>query len=185
MKRVFIGIRPTPETLDQLVHLQEALTPEILGPKARPVPAPSLHLTLHFIGETPPSRVEELRRALFREWATLSRTGVFTQTLDEWALLPKPDKPRVLALAAKGPCPELAQWVAEVGKRLEALGFRTEKRKNFLPHVTLARLSKAPSGPLPEVTSLNFHVANVVLFESVPGESPTYLPIQEFRLAHP
>ncbi len=185
MKRLFVGIRPTPDCLETLCRFQdelkssgwESLQPRWLAPE-------SFHLTLHFIGEAPPSRAQALRRGLFREWPVLAESGIIVQPLDHWRPLPSADKARVVALAG-APVPELARWHGSLRKWLESLGFKTE-RGPLLPHISLVRFPKAVRPRLPEFKEpMEFMISGIVLYESARGESPMYLPVQEFRLARP
>lgn len=185
MKRLFVGVRPTSDCVETLSRFQDELKTcgwESLQP--RWLPPESFHLTLHFLGEVPPSREQALRRGLFQEWPTLADSGVITQPLDQWRALPTANKAKVVALAGS-PVPELARWHASLRKWLETLGFRTEKGP-LLPHVSLVRFPK-PVHPNPPVTpfALEFRISGIVLYESTGGTGPMYVPVQEFRLAPP
>ncbi len=185
MKRLFVGVRPTADCVETLSRFQgelktcgwESLQPRWLAPE-------SFHLTLHFLGEVPPTREQALRRGLFREWPALAESGIIIQPLDHWQPLPSADKAKVVALAG-APVPELAKWHASLRKWLESLGFKTEKGP-LLPHVSVVRFPKASRPNLPNANpALEFKVAGIVLYESAGGSGPNYLPVQEFRLARP
>lgn len=189
MRRVFLGVRPTPDCLKRLCRFQDELKASENGRaslRPRWVPEAALHLTLHFLGQVPPSRVDLLRRELFRLWPQLSEGGEFEQPLSEWVFFPKASEANVGTLGNPQACERLSHWHQILRESLEKLGFRIEK-KAFLPHITLVRWGSGcrivpPAFPVPWF----FPVQNLVLYESVgEGGSPTYLPIQEFRLARP
>lgn len=102
------------------------------APDARWVSAESLHLTLKFIGEWPPEKLEDLKRALAGVRGqpaeiTFSGTGFF----------PTPKSARVFWIGIQAG-PELASLAGAVDATTSALGVESEKRA-FAPHLTLAR----------------------------------------------
>ncbi|MGA3209671.1 MAG: RNA 2',3'-cyclic phosphodiesterase [Terriglobales bacterium] len=111
------------------------------APSARWVSAESLHITLKFIGEQSPPRIEEIKRVLAIVRGTppnlkFRGTGFF----------PNPGRPRVFCVGVEADAglPALANRVDEA---LAALGLPGEER-GFSPHLTLARGgdSRHPSG---------------------------------------
>ncbi len=102
------------------------------APDARWVAAESLHITLKFIGEWPPEKLEDLKRALAGVRGqpaaiTFSGTGFF----------PTPKSARVFWIGIQAG-PELAVLAGAVDAATSALGIENEKRA-FAPHLTLAR----------------------------------------------
>lgn len=98
-----------------------------------------LHVTLHFIGETPASRVEALIAAAAE---AASRAAPFPLALTGPGTFGAPASPRVLwcglAEPASRETPALAALHAALGERLNASGFATEARP-YRAHATLAR----------------------------------------------
>ncbi|HYO63468.1 MAG TPA: RNA 2',3'-cyclic phosphodiesterase, partial [Pyrinomonadaceae bacterium] len=94
------------------------------------------HLTLKFLGETEPRRVEDLGRAAGR---AASGVESFTLALAGTGAFPPRGAARVLWLGVQ----DAAGGLAELQRRLEAEcareGFPREPR-SFHPHLTLARL---------------------------------------------
>ena len=90
----------------------------------------TLHLTLAFLGDVPPDRLDALRtigdgvRAPATE-ITLDRLGYWPHNRIVWAGASKMSE-------------ALVQLVQRLGEALGAAGFRTERRP-FAPHVTLLR----------------------------------------------
>jgi len=102
------------------------------APDARWASAESLHLTLKFIGEWPPEKLEDLKRALAGVRGqppeiTFSGTGFF----------PTPRSARVFWIGIQAG-PELASLAGAVDATTSVLGIEKEQRP-FAPHLTLAR----------------------------------------------
>lgn len=100
--------------------------------------ADDLHVTLHFIGATPASRLEALRAAAAD---AASVAAPFKLALENAGTFGSPSAPRVLwcGLAEPDAAPgALAELHAALGARLAASGFATEARP-FRAHATLAR----------------------------------------------
>jgi len=102
------------------------------APDVRWVSAESLHVTLKFIGEWPPERLDELKRTLAGVHGqpaeiTFSGTGFF----------PTPKSARVFWIGIEAGS-ELAALAGAVDAATSALGVESEKRA-FAPHLTLGR----------------------------------------------
>jgi 2'-5' RNA ligase len=102
------------------------------APDVRWVSAQSLHVTLKFIGEWPPARLDELKTALSRVGGTpcsiaFSGAGFF----------PTVKSARVFWIGIEAG-PELAALAAAIDSATSQLGIESERRQ-FTPHLTLAR----------------------------------------------
>ena len=140
-----------------------------------PHPPDDLHLTLSFLGEVEDTDLSGVIRSAAEEFR-----GVFAPELElsgGLELLPAgSDQPRVLTAP-----------VTEVGEQLGRLGAlrnraqqvalsrrcpanRTDRRRTFRPHVTLAKLKgtpPAPVGPLDSGLSRSWIGSEVALYESL------------------
>jgi 2'-5' RNA ligase len=100
-----------------------------------------IHLTLKFLGEVAPSRVENLSLAASRAVAKLS---IFNLVLAGAGTFPETGPPRVIWIGVN----DLSGKLSELHRQLEAEGakegFEKELRA-FHPHLTLARL-RQPQG---------------------------------------
>ncbi len=103
-----------------------------------------LHLTLHFLGETPASEAEKLSRLLDQAGGaahaahvSLSQTGVF----------PNARRPRILWQGLSGDIDQITSLREDLARGLVALEYTVDTRP-FVPHITLARFS-AGAPPLP------------------------------------
>jgi RNA 2',3'-cyclic 3'-phosphodiesterase len=150
------------------IDIPESIQKEVQGmgraiPKARPVPADQLHLTLKFIGEVEGSSFLDIRDSLkeiVHPKFLLALKGVGT--------FPPRGMPRIL-WAGVEPAAGIAALRNTIEKTLDAVGIAREKKK-YTPHLTLARLNNCPIRHLqnylagnaflqtPDFTVDNFHL---------------------------
>ena len=100
-----------------------------------------LHLTLKFIGEIAPGRVEALKGAAAH--AAL-HSQAFTLALSGAGAFPPRGNPRVLWLGIEDSAGALINLHSRLEEECAAAGFAREERP-FHPHLTLARI-RAPQG---------------------------------------
>jgi len=111
------------------------------GVPARWVKEPAVHLTLKFLGETPPERVPALERVLDE---VAAEAEACTLRFEEVGAFPSPRRPRVIWIGVEaGPRLRLLHDALE--RRLAPLGVGREQRP-FRPHVTLGR-ADGDAGP--------------------------------------
>ena len=107
-----------------------------------------IHLTLKYIGYTPPDSVDQINKTLEdvvkrHSWMefTVSGTGCF----------PAPQRPRVLWVGLNGADKTLINFINDINHSLEKLGFSKEE-KEFIPHITFGRITYPPKNT-PDVDS--------------------------------
>ncbi len=130
LMRLFLALDIDPPIRAKIAQFMDGVRG--FAPDARWVSAESLHITLKFIGEWPPEKLEDLKRALAGVRGqpaeiTFSGTGFF----------PTPKSARVFWIGIQAG-PELASLAGTVDAVTSALGVESEKRA-FAPHLTLAR----------------------------------------------
>lgn len=134
--RLFFALNMDRSARREIVRLQSRMWGVDVRGLTRPE---NLHLTLAFLGNTEPARLEELRQIMDRlEVPPLAlhfdRIGVFRrESGDIWWL-------------GMGENRELLKLQAELTKELRKAGFPVEDRK-FVPHLTLARRAKPKKQP--------------------------------------
>jgi 2'-5' RNA ligase len=144
----------------------------------------SIHLTLRFLGEITPARVEEAADALIGlSWKPFE---VHARSI---GFFPGARSPRVIWVGLNAS--SLEELVQEIDARMERLGFDRERRA-FRPHLTLARARDTRFGS--ELTRAaerfkdqefgSFLADRMVLFESIlkPGAA-AYRKIKEYTFA--
>lgn len=131
MPRLFIAIELPQVVKDVLAQLPPR------GEGVRPVTPAQMHLTLHFIGETP-----EDDAAVMAEALRAVRCARFTLRFDAPGCFPPRGDPRILWMGLARE-PALVRLHADIGDVLRDLGVALEDRP-FHPHLTLARCKARP-----------------------------------------
>jgi 2'-5' RNA ligase len=146
--RLFVALTlPRGEQL----RIHEALAPlREAGLPVRWIRPESIHLTLKFLGESPPAVVPEIEAALA---VAAARTRPFELMLGGFGAFPSLRNPRVLWLAAEA-SPPLRLLKQDLEWELSPLGFPREVRA-FQPHLTLGRtLPQARAGDFRDLDEL-------------------------------
>lgn len=126
------------------------------------LPAASLHLTVHFLGEQPASRLPDLASVL---GAAAASRSPFELVLGEAGQFPARGRPRVLWQGLAGDLPALQSLELSARLALAGLGVPLEARP-YHPHVTLVRepSDRPPFVPLDPTPP--WIVTELVLFSS-------------------
>ena len=135
------------------------------GEQPRRLDPASLHLTLCFLGEQPPSAVAPIARALVA--SAEHAAAVCDLRLGAPAWLP-PRRPRVLAVEVGDPAGTLRELRETLVAELAALLGWDPGRERFRPHVTVARMRPGSqrARELPPTPPLRFAATTVTLFRS-------------------
>jgi 2'-5' RNA ligase len=132
--RLFLAV-PMPDAVrEQIGALIEQLEPRDWP--VRWVDPDNAHLTLHFLGDTPPEQAAILRLALP---AIVARHEAFDLRTADLGVFPKLKRPRVIWLGVWGPAHRLEAIYNELGDVLDKMQFPIEE-KPFNPHITLGRM---------------------------------------------
>ena len=165
---------------------------ELSDPALRPVRPEALHMTVCFLGWTPPECVEEAKKTVLAVEPRRVRVR-FLQTP-----VAKPaGKPSLFAIEAEAP--EAAILAGEVAARYRELGLAEEEKREFWPHVTVARVRpgrarggssrrrpqrvERPPGPLPEGLGGEFDAVRLSLYRSIMRrDGSLYVPLCNLNL---
>lgn len=144
--RTFISVTVPKE----VVSVQDMLKTTIQLQKGniRWVKRGQIHLTLKFLGHTPPENVDEINSVINR---VVSNHDPFDLTVSGTGCFPDPKRPRTLWLGLNGDTESLKSLVNEINKELDPLGFPAESEE-FIPHITVARI-KYPPQWTPDISS--------------------------------
>jgi 2'-5' RNA ligase len=144
--RLFLAVPLPDEVRERLRALIDRLEPS--GWPMRWVDPDNGHLTLHFLGDTPPEQAAILRLALGPVIVAHEAFDLRTAGL---GVFPKLKRPRVLWLGLWGPAHRLESVYNDLGDVLTEMQFPIEERP-FSPHITLGRVRNTQSGirELPE-----------------------------------
>ncbi|MGD1213751.1 MAG: RNA 2',3'-cyclic phosphodiesterase [Terriglobales bacterium] len=136
--RIFIGIDLDPEVRARISRFLEGV--EGFAPDARWVRPESLHITLKFIGEQSPDRVEAISERLRRV-----ESGAFEIRSGGYGFFPTAKAPRVFWIGIHAG-PQFAELAASIDMAVAELGIPREDRP-FSPHLTLARAGGRSGSP--------------------------------------
>lgn len=153
--RLFLALWPSPAARRALAAWRGACP---WGGHARLVPDERLHLTLHFLGQVPRTRLPELRALP----VPARRVDLTLDTLALWRQGVAVLQPSVVPSA-------LQDLHGALGRALAALDLPVDVRP-WRPHVTLARGADAPAGEpsLVQLSPVRWRTAGHVLVESLP-----------------
>lgn len=145
----------------------------------------NLHITLKFLGEITPNKIEEITEKL----EFLKDICKFEITFQGLGAFPNIKRPRVIWVGIKKNKEKLIDMQSRLDEGLSTIGFKKEKR--YEPHLTLARVkSFRETKKVVEVIETfhnekfgNFIVENVRLKKSVlTPKGPIYTTIREVTL---
>ena len=162
--RLFVAA-PVPERHLQWVAEQVSSLYSRL-PEARWTDASTQHLTLKFLGSTPPDKLDDITAALATVAAGRSAAPV---SLTATGAFPNKRRARVFWMGLDDPSGLLEGLAADLDRGLRPLGYTPEKRA-FTPHLTLARF-KSPA-VVPEEASIEaralppFDIDRLILWRS-------------------
>lgn len=131
------------DIVGKITKIQEEL--EGTGTRLKTVEPENLHITLRFIGEIPKPVVEAIKEKL----STLEFKS-FTINFSGVGAFPRVEKPRVIWVGVDKGRDELSELSNRVNKLLSSLKIPKEN-KEFVPHLTIARVKSYPSPKLPKV----------------------------------
>lgn len=132
MDRIFFAIPLSAEFTEVMKDAQESM--QDMPGKIKWVHPQKIHLTVKFVGDTEPDRVEDLYSAV----DDLQLPGTFTITLTETGIFPNPRRPRVLWVGIEQN-DTLTQTVHTIDEKLADFDVERETR-DYHPHLTLGRV---------------------------------------------
>ena len=172
--RLFVAV-PLPAEVTRLVgELVQDLASE--GWPVRWVAADTAHITLQFIGETPPERAELLRLALA---APVAKNAAFNLRTADLGVFPNQRRPRVIWLGLYGPAHRLESLQRDIAATLREMDVALDD-KPFHPHITLGRVRDGATRDLPEAIKRQF--AAEAASGRATAASPLPVPVREVLL---
>ena len=147
------------------------------------------HLTLHFLGDVEPEKIEPLSSHLKN---ALAGIAPFSISLEGLGVFPNVQKPRILWIGVSGDIPKLLALKKQVDAVLQKLHFQIETR-SFHPHITIARIKEGTrheysisDQTLTFKAKTSDEIRSLTLFRSdlFPGGAQ-YTPLQVFSFGNP
>jgi 2'-5' RNA ligase len=186
--------RPAPETVDTdwrlflAVPIPAPVRARIgdliarLEPRGWPmrwIDPDNAHLTLQFLGDTPPEQATILQLALPSLVAGHEAFDLRTAGL---GVFPKLKRPRVVWLGVYGPTHRLETLAGELGETLDEMLFPIDDRP-FSPHITLGRVRDTNNTSLRSLTeSLRVAIDEMAADGLADPKDGLPLPIEEVQL---
>jgi len=132
--RTFIAITLNSDIQKTLKEIQSHLRKT--GADVKWVKPENIHLTVKFIGDTPPDKLLEIIKVLR---TTTEKIKPFLFSLTHLGAFPKLEHPQVIWVGVESGKTEITRLAQTLENNLESLGFKKEKRE-FDAHVTLGRV---------------------------------------------
>ena len=188
-QRLFIAVAVPPGALEACRDLIEAVRPTALGRAARWVRTENLHLTLRFLGDTPPELVPDVGLAVQDAAAAVAPFGI---ELAGAGAFPDGRHPRTLWIGVDRGNDGLIRVIDALEAPLDRLGWPPDPRARR-PHLTVARTDSAPGEVSHQIADAlarasvgwraSFDATTLTLFRShLGGGPPRYEPIVEAQL---
>jgi 2'-5' RNA ligase len=184
-QRLFVALDLPGPVRDGLAAWGEA---ELVDPVLRPVSPESLHVTVVFLGGREPAEVEEIA-ALVR--GTVAPAALLK--LEDPIRLPRRGRAALFALPA--PSPATTDLHHGLVERLAQEGLYGVEKRDFWPHVTVARVraegrgSRRPAavarrpGELPKLLKEPFYGVRLTLYRSeLQSTGARYAPLAQVEL---
>ena len=166
--RLFVAVELSEEARGALAEAQ-AVCRRRCDPPVRWVDPRGAHLTLKFLGDVAPERVQPLSDALA---GIAAARAPFQLSTGPAGVFPSPRRPRVLWLGVDGPVESLEDLQQDVEFGLHGLGFPLDGRP-YRPHLTLGRVRDGVTGHLPGLAGA---------LEELRSATPAPLPVEELLL---
>lgn len=142
MYRLFISVNLPPELLLGLTDLQNSLKRQLSSAPLRWSRAQGIHLTLKFLGDTDPARIDSIVAGLSRAFEQQQAFEIDIGGLDGF---PNTRNPNVLWVGVHDDDGRLRRLAADVDAAMSGLGWQRQRRP-FSGHLTLARVQKQAGG---------------------------------------
>jgi 2'-5' RNA ligase len=188
--RTFIAVPLSKAVTQELDKLQRRLMQACPAHAVRWIAAENIHLTIHFLGDILPQRIEPIKEAL----AVVARNvPPFSFTAGQLGAFPNTSRPRVVWVGISDTASWLALLHEAVNESMEHLGYKREARR-FSPHLTLGRIRRRASqedvrnvGKTLSATQIGtlgiVTVETLIFFQSVLRPSGAeYTPLATFKL---
>jgi len=157
-KRLFVALYPPAEAVKAMLSAMK----DLALPRHRITPEAQVHLTLYFVGDTDPRRLDEVVESVRR-----SASGIGEIELRPLRLvtLPEHGAARLVAMETDAPA-NVVELQRRLVHRLSRRGVRGSEA--FLPHLTLCRYAVAGGEAISRsVEMATFRVSEVLVVESV------------------
>ncbi len=134
--RAFWAVETTRELQAELAVIQNQLKTLITG--VRWTRIGNIHLTLKFLGDTPPSEIQSMVNELKKP---LSSLKAFRLPIETLGIFPDLRRPRIIWLGTENVPEDYYRLVEIIDENMVKFGFERERRKQ-IPHLTIGRIKR-------------------------------------------
>jgi len=179
--RIFIALELPEKIKKEISKTQNQL--KTVGIKARLVKPEITHLTLVFLGETTPNKIEDIKKILKEASSQISPINLWSDNIDAF---PSPAKAKIIYLSLKGEMGKLNALFLKIQKDLKKQKINFDQ-KPFVPHLTLGRLKKLQNLTWPlskiKIPRRHFFTNKLFLIQStLTSQGPIYKILHSFEL---
>lgn len=139
--RSFVAIELPDSLRRSLAETSEELSSKIAPRAVRWVRPEGIHLTLKFLGDVDPSKMQDVRGVIQE---TVPKFSPFSFDVGGLGCFPSSRRPRVIWVGVRESTGEMAAMYEELERAFTAQGFERERRP-FHPHLTLGRIRRGVS----------------------------------------
>jgi RNA 2',3'-cyclic 3'-phosphodiesterase len=166
--RLFAGIALEASVREECAQIQRRL--QRAGLNAKYELEEKLHITLAFLGNVDPRRVDQVERVFTAETKT---ANAFVLSLDRVGAFPNERRPRIVWVGSRAQHPLFRALSQRLRRAYTELGFTFEN--DAVAHVTIARVKGGGNHPVPmfDLEPIEVPVDEIALFESIPAETTT------------
>ena len=142
--RAFVAVELAPSLRQAVLRDMGDLRSSLGDSALRWLRPEAIHLTLCFLGESPPEKLIEVGEVMTQ---VCERHPPLTAQVGGLGRFPGGSRPRVIWIGVRESSGGLAAVQADLEVRIAKLGYRSDER-SFHPHLTLARVRRevSPSG---------------------------------------
>ena len=142
--RAFVAVELAPSLRQAVLREMGDLRSSLGDSALRWLRPEAIHLTLCFLGESPPEKLIEVGEVMTQ---VCERHPPLTAQVGGLGRFPGGSRPRVIWIGVQESSGGLAAVQADLEVRIAKLGYRSDER-SFHPHLTLARVRRevSPSG---------------------------------------
>jgi 2'-5' RNA ligase len=184
LKRTFIALDiPISQHLKGII---EDFRKRVTGLNVKWVDVQNFHLTLAFLGDTEPGKIEQVKQHLGETLKSYRQFPLTLKNIDAFRSLSHPQVVWIGITASR----ELESLYRGIQKLAGNLGFETDNRP-YKPHLTLGRVKSTTAGhnlrEMAVATGPEFEETitadTIYYYESILSpEGPTYIPLQVYRV---
>jgi RNA 2',3'-cyclic 3'-phosphodiesterase len=139
MWRIFLSLPVPTYVVAQLLKLQQELAAGLREGFVSWTRPAQMHLTLRFLGDTPPARVEAIENAVT---AVCADVAPFPLRARQAGFFPNPRRPRIIWAGVDDAGNRLAPLHAAVNEAIKSIVLETADEKDFRGHLTIGRIKR-------------------------------------------